>query len=152
MKRTFLKLAAAIAVAGILGGCATGMKYDQVAAGMPSLKAGQGRVYFLRSSSMFGAAVQPDVKLNGEVVGASKPGGFFFVDRPAGNYTASAATETEKVATFVLQAGETKYLRTSPSIGLLVGRVVVELEIPEKAKAELPSLSYTGDAPKTASK
>ena len=152
MKRNFLKLAAALAVTSLLAACATGIKYEQAAASMPSLKAGQGRVYFLRSSSMVGAAIQPDIKLNGDVVGTSKPGGFFYVDRPAGNYTASAATETEKVATFVLQAGETKYLRTSPSLGLLVGRIVVELETPEKAKAELPSLSYTGAESKTAAK
>lgn len=153
MKRTFLKLAGAALVGAVLAGCAaSGMKYDQVASGMPSLKPGQGRIYFLRSSSIVGAAVQPDIKLNGQVVGTSKPGGFFYVDRPAGSYTASAATETEKVATFSLQGGETKYLRTYPSIGILVGRIVVELETPEKAKAELPSLSYTGADAKTASK
>jgi hypothetical protein len=77
-------------------------------------------------------------------VGTSKPGGFFFVDRPAGNYSAAASTETEKTLSFVLDAGETKYLRTSPAFGLLVGRVVIDLETPEKARAELPSLSYTG--------
>ena len=70
------------------------------------------------------------------------------MDRPAGNYVASASTETEKSASFVLESGETKYVRTSPAIGLLVGRVIVELETAEKAKAELASLSYTGAAAK----
>ncbi|MDR2154837.1 MAG: DUF2846 domain-containing protein [Burkholderiaceae bacterium] len=113
---------------------------------IPTLKSGQGRVYFLRSSSIVGVAIQPDVRLNGEVVGTSKSGGFFFVDRPAGNYLAAASTETEKTLSFSLAAGETKYLRMSPSIGLLVGRIVINLETPEKAKEELPSLSYTGTA------
>lgn len=144
MKRTFLKLAAIALVAG-LAGCASGVKHQDMASSIPSLKAGQGRVYFLRSSSMFGAAVQPDIRLNNEVVGASKPGGFFFVDRPAGNYMASATTETEKAASFVLQPGETKYLRTSPAMGLLVGRIVISIEEAAKAQAELASLSYTGD-------
>lgn len=144
--KAILKLATAATMVAVLAGCAaSGAKYDEVASSMPSLKADQGRVYFLRSSSMVGAAVQPDIRLNGEVVGTSKPGGFFYVDRTAGNYTASTSTETEKSASFSLAAGETKYLRTSPSIGLLVGRIVVELETPEKAKAELPSLSYTGE-------
>jgi hypothetical protein len=97
---------------------------------------------------MFGAAIQPDLRLNGEVVGESKPGGFFFVDRPAGKYVASASTETEKTLSFVLDTGETKYVRSSPSLGLLVGRVVLELETPEKANEELPGLSYTGDSMK----
>ena len=84
---------------------------------MPGLKAGQGRIYFLRSSSMFGAAVQPEIRLNGQVVGQSKPGGFFYVDRAAGTYSATTATETENAASFKLDSGEIKYLRTSPSMG-----------------------------------
>jgi uncharacterized protein (DUF2141 family) len=145
MKRTFLKLAGMAAIAILLVGCAaSGAKYQDMATSMPNLKAGQGRIYFFRSSSIVGAAIQPEIRLNGQVVGHSKPGGFFYVDRPAGNYAATAATETEKSASFSLQAGETKYLRTSPSLGVLVGRIVVELESPDKAKAELPSLSYTG--------
>lgn len=144
MRRTFLKLAVLAASAALLAGCATGMKHEQMAASMPSLKAGQGRIYFLRSSSPMGAAVQPDIRLNGAVVGSSKPGGFFYLDRPAGNYVASASTETEKTVSFALQPGETKYIRSSISMGFLVGRAVLELETPEKAKAELDSLSYTG--------
>jgi len=91
-----------------------------------------------------GAAIQPDIRLNGQVIGASKPGGFFFVDRPAGNYVASASTETEKTVSFTLQPGETKYIRSSIGFGIVAGRAVLEPETPEKAKAELGSLSYTG--------
>jgi len=52
----------------------------------------------------------------------------------------------------VLDSGETKYVRSSPSMGLMVGRVVLELKTPEKAKEDLSSLSYTGDQVKTAAK
>ena len=144
MRRGFLKLALAASTAALLAGCATGIKHDQMASGMPSLKSGEGRIYFFRSNSIVGAAVQPDIRLNGQVVGTSKPGGFFYVDRPAGNYLASTSTETEKTLSFTLQAGETKYIRSSPSFGVMVGRIVLEPETPEKAKAELGSLSYTG--------
>jgi hypothetical protein len=139
----FVATCAAIAITAIASGCASGPKYSEVASSMPALKAGEGRIYFFRSGSMMGAAIQPDIKLNGQVVGQSKPGGYFYVDRPAGTYVASASTETEKTASFKLDAGETKYLRSSPSFGLLVGRIVIELESPEKATAELPSLSLT---------
>ncbi len=37
-------------------------------------------------------------------------------------------------------------------MGLMVGRVVLELETPEKAKADLASLSYTGDVVKAPAK
>lgn len=145
MRRTILKFAGLAVIAAILGGCAAGgAKYQEVASSMATLKPGEGRIYFFRSSSFVGAAIQPEIRLNGKVVGMSKPGGFFYVDRPAGTYTAATSTETEKSASFALQPGETKYLRTSPSIGLLIGRIVIEIESPEKAKAELPSLSYTG--------
>ena len=143
MKRTFLKFALAAAAAAVLAGCASGVKHSEMASSIPSIQAGQGRVYFFRSSSMVGAAVQPEIRLNGTVVGTSQPGGFFYVDRPAGNYTAAASTETEKTLSFTLQAGETKYVRSSMSMGLLVGRAVLDLETPEKARAELASLSYT---------
>ncbi len=145
MRRSFLKLAGmAMAVTALAGCAASGARYDQVASSMPSLKAGEGRVYFFRASSMVGAAVQPDIRLDGAVVGESKPGGFFYVDRPAGSHVASSATETEKVVTFVLEPGESKFVRSSISMGLVVGRVVLELEAPEKARTELASLAYTG--------
>ncbi|MFP3754401.1 DUF2846 domain-containing protein [Cupriavidus sp. SIMBA_020] len=152
MKRVVRLALTGMALSFLMAGCASGVKHSEMASSIPSLKSGEGRVYFLRSASMFGAAVQPDLRLNNEVVGESKPGGFFFVDRPAGKYVASAATETEKTLSFVLDSGETKYVRSSPSMGLMVGRVVLELETPEKAKEDLASLSYTGDQVKTAAK
>ncbi|SFD02323.1 Protein of unknown function [Cupriavidus sp. OV038] len=152
MKRVVRLALTGMALSFLMAGCASGVKHSEMASSIPSLKSGEGRVYFLRSASMFGVAVQPDLRLNNEVVGESKPGGFFFVDRPAGKYVASAATETEKTLSFVLDSGETKYVRSSPSMGLMVGRVVLELETPEKAKEDLSSLSYTGDQVKTAAK
>ena len=91
-----------------MAGCAVGPKFDEVASAMPTMKAGGGHIYFLRSGLMVGAAIQPDIKLDGEIVGSSKPGSFFYLDRPAGNYLVSTATETEKTASFVLNAEETK--------------------------------------------
>jgi hypothetical protein len=152
MKRVVRLAATGMALSFLMAGCASGVRHSEMASSIPSLKSGEGRVYFLRSASMLGAAVQPDLRLNNDVVGESKPGGFFFVDRPAGKYVAAAATETEKTLSFVLDSGETKYVRNSPSMGLMVGRVVLELETPEKAKEDLASLSYTGDQVKTAAK
>jgi hypothetical protein len=85
MRRTILKLAGIAAIAAVLGGCAaSGAKFQEMAGSMPSLKPGEGRIFFLRSSSIVGAAIQPEIRLNGQVVGQSKPGGFFYVDRAAG--------------------------------------------------------------------
>lgn len=142
MKRR-IALASLIAAATLFAGCASGPKYAEIAKSIPTLKSGDGRIYFFRSDSMFGAAIQPEIRLNGVVVGNSKPGGFFYVDRPAGNYVGAASTETEKTLSFALAAGETKYVRTSPSFGVLVGRINLELEDPKKAQAEIETLSFT---------
>lgn len=92
MKGVLRALASAIGITVLMAGCASGVKYSEMASTIPTIKQDQGRVYFFRSSSLIGAALQPDIKLNSEVVGQSKPGGFFFVDRPAGKYVVSTAT------------------------------------------------------------
>jgi hypothetical protein len=108
VKRRLVLAATAALCAAFASGCATtGGTFHELSASVPAVKPGEGRIYFFRSSSMFGAAIQPDIRLNGQVVGTSKPGGFFFVDRPAGSYVASTATETEKNVTFTLDPGET---------------------------------------------
>jgi hypothetical protein len=136
---------AALAFAAVMtAGCASGPKYSEIAQTIKPPKAGDGRVYFFRSGSMVGAAVQPDIRLNDVVVGTSKPGGFFYVDRPAGSYVGAASTETEKTLSFTLAAGETKYVRTAPSFGVMVGRVNLTLEDPVAAQAEIEKLSFTG--------
>src|SRR5207249_10033828 len=84
----------------VLSGCATGAKYTEVASTLPPLAPSQGRIYFYRPSA-FGAAVQPDINLNSQKVGTAKPHGFYFVDRPPGNYEVTAApdTDTERPST-----------------------------------------------------
>jgi Protein of unknown function (DUF2846) len=139
-------------VALVATGCASGPQYKEVASSIPTLKEAQGRIYFYRSNSMFGAALQPSINLNGEQVGQSKPGGFFFVDEPAGQYVVSTATETEKTVSFKLDAGETKYVKTSVGFGLLVGRVIPSLESADEATKNLDDLHYTGAPTTSASK
>lgn len=127
-----------------LTGCATGIKHKDMEAAIPALKAEQGRIYFFRSASMLGAAIQPSIKLDGTVVGESKPGGFFYVDSQVGNHQAVCTTEVDKKLTFTLDNGEVKYIKTTIGFGLLVGRIIPELVSPEEAKKELPDLSFTG--------
>jgi hypothetical protein len=141
MKLTKLIL---IAAALILTGCASGVKHKDMAAAIPSMKADQGRVYFLRSSSMVGAAIQPEIKMDGAVVGQSQPGGFFFVDAKPGSHEVMTTTEVEKKLTFTLDRGEVKYVKTTIGFGLVAGRVIPELVSAEEANKELPDLSYTG--------
>lgn len=141
-----MKVLKLFAVAGVmfLAGCASGPKMAEVQSSIPVLAADKGRIFFYRSSSMMGAALQPDIYLNGKVVGTSKPGGFFYTDVPAGNYTVSTTTEVQKDLTFTLAPKEVKYVKTSVSFGVLVGRVQPELSPASEGEKEIATLSYTG--------
>jgi hypothetical protein len=143
MRSVFAFLVSA-AAAALVSGCATGVPYSSMASSIPPLKDGEGRIFFYRSASRVGAALTPELRLNGAVVGKSQAGGFFFVDRPAGTYQAAATTEVEKTLSLSLDEGEIKYVRASPSLGVMVGRIVLELEAPQKAKSELTGLRFAG--------
>src|SRR5437867_2668269 len=52
-----------------LTGCASGVKYKDMASSIPALQAEKGRIYFFRSASMLGAALQPSIMLDGVQVG-----------------------------------------------------------------------------------
>jgi hypothetical protein len=136
----------AILAAGLLlAACASGPKYADMKSSIPPLASDKGRIYFYRSSSMAGGAIQPHVVLNGETVGSSKPGGFFYVDRAPGNYEATCSTEVERKATFVLAAGQERFIKTSISMGLLGGHVTPELVDNAIGQTALQGLHYSPD-------
>ena len=82
--------------------CATGPKYSVIKDSFSLLKPDEGRIYFYRTGNPFGSGIQPGVTLNGEKVGDSIPGGFFFIDRPPGNYEVMLSTEVERKLSFTL--------------------------------------------------
>jgi hypothetical protein len=119
-----------------LAGCASGPPFKEVSASFPALAPDKGRIFFYRPSAA-GAAVKPDVNLNGQVVGSSVSHGFFFVDRPAGDYKVSTTTEVEKTLTFHLDRGQTRYVRLNISMGFMVGHVYPTLAEPDVGKKEI---------------
>jgi Protein of unknown function (DUF2846) len=133
-----------LGIVALLGACASGPKYAEMKSKIPVVKSGEGRIYVFRDS-IFGAAIQPKVYLNGGEVGASKANGFFYVDRPAGEYKMANQTEVERSLTFVLEPGETKYVRSSISFGLIAGRANFELAPAAEAQKAIEGLSYTGN-------
>jgi len=142
MKTTRILSAAIIVL--LLAACATGPKYAEVRGAIPPLAADQGRIYFYRSANMFGSGIQPVVMLNGEKVGDSVPGGFFFIDRKPGNYEVLLSTEVERKLTFTLVSGQEQYVRMSVTLGVIVYRVFPELVDAATGMSEIKDLSYTG--------
>lgn len=128
----------------LLTSCASPRGLDEPPLQIPALKPGYGRVYFTRPADYVGSAIQPEIRMNNEVVGRSVPGGFSYVDRPPGKYAVTTATEVENAVTFQLAAGETKYIKTSVSAGILVGHVTPTLEFPEQGQSDISQLRYVG--------
>jgi hypothetical protein len=143
--KTLIRVALLMTLA-FLSACASGPKHAEIASSIPGLKPTEGRVYVYRSNSMLGAAIQPKVMVNGKAAGESKPGGFFFVDLPAGPVEIATSTEVEKKLTFVLDPGQTRYVRTSIGFGVMVGRVYPELVDPAAGAKEVTETSYIGTA------
>jgi len=144
MKR-FIKFFILISLAISMSACATGAKFTEVQPDLVSEKQEHGRIFFYRSSSL-GAALQPDVLLNGEKVGEAISWGFFYVDRPAGTYTCVTSTEVKRKVSFTLEEGKTRFVRFSTSIGFFVGHVYGELVDESIGMSEIKDCHYIGQA------
>lgn len=126
-----------------LSSCAAGLKFTQLNPNIAPRDAEVGRIFFYRPSS-FGAALRPDVLLNGEKVGEAISWGFFYVDRPPGNYEVVTSTEVKRKVSFVLEKGQTRFVRFSPSFGFFVGHVYGELVDQDVGLSEIQGCKYTG--------
>lgn len=85
--------------------------------------------------------------LNGEKVGEAISWGFFYVDRPPGNYEVVTSTEVKRKLTFVLEKGQTRFVRFSTSFGFFVGHVYGELVDENVGLSEIQESRYTGGEP-----
>lgn len=137
-----LKTAAILVSALLLAACASGPKFAEVKSSFPPLAANQGRIFFYRTTAGGGFAVQPSIMLNGQKVGDSQPGGFFYVDRPPGAYEVLCSTEVKGTTNLVLTAGQVRYVKTNISMGFFVGHVTPELIDPEEGAVAIEKLHY----------
>ena len=126
-----------------LAGCASGPKYAEGADSITQPDAEMARIYIYRTT-VLGAAVQPDVKLNDEVVGKATAKGFFYVDVEPGNYRVMTSTEVDRHLSLVMEAGQTRYVRLNISMGFFVGHVYPELVDNAVGAVEIEECSYTG--------
>jgi hypothetical protein len=139
LRSAFAKAIAAISFM-LLWGCASGPNLGSMESLLKPPQVGQGRIYIYRESA-FGAAVQPQVFLNGEPVGRATPGGVYLIDRPPGRYSVSVQTEVENTASFELAAGQAQYVRLDISMGLLAARVKPVVVDPQAGASEAGKLS-----------
>lgn len=127
----------------LLAACtASGPRYADTKQSIPPLTEGKGRIYFYRAGGVFGSALQPPIALNGEVIGRSQPAGFFYVDRPPGNYEAACPTELTLKVKFVLESGQERYVKTLLTTEVIQAHLEPALVDPAVAKKEMVKLHY----------
>jgi hypothetical protein len=139
ISRLLLPVMLALAITG----CASGPQYKVLHATEPPIGSGQGRIYIYRTSAL-GAAVQPDVDVNGEAVGSAVSHGYFFIDRPPGNYEISTTTEVKRSLSLTLEPAQTRYVRLNIGMGFFVGHVWPELRDNAVAEQEISDCHYIG--------
>ncbi len=127
----------------LLAACASGPQFSQMEGSLPALSADNGRIFVYRST-VLGAAIQPSVKINGDVVGSAVPRGFFYVDRSPGDYEITTVTEVTRTLSLHLDAGQTRYVRLGISMGFFVGHVYPELVDDAVGASEIKELHYIG--------
>lgn len=136
MKTWARLMLAATAAALLLSGCA-GPRYAEVASRIPPLEHDNGRVYFYQIASVAGeAAAQPAILVDGRKVGRSKPGRFFFVDRPKGTVSLAMAAQDQALSV-ALAAGQTQYVRVDIEGGKQVLRIEASEEAAQQSMADL---------------
>ena len=128
-----------------LAGCATsGPRFDETRASAVPVQKDLARIYFYRPGKFMGSAIQPAVEVDGVKVGDAVPGGYFYIDEPAGTHEISTTTETKEYIKVAVKPGDTRYVRLEADWGYVVGRVTPVLVWPEQGLSEIQDLHYVG--------
>jgi hypothetical protein len=108
----------------LLQGCVSMPNFPEYAKRLPPPMQAEGRIWFYRQSRFVGSGIQLSVLLNGEKIGKAKPGGYFYVDRSAGNYVVTCETEQINECRLVLTPQSTKYVRLTMGMGVWIAQIV----------------------------
>ena len=104
----------------------------------PPVAAGLSRIYLYRESGFMGAAVSPDVMIDGTPTGGeAHQGTYFYIDRAPGTYIISTSTEKDESTSVTVAAGQPLYVKLPISMGLFVGHVIPEVVDPAIAASEI---------------
>jgi len=128
-------------------GCTTGPGYNSVKDTFPPPVADTGRIFVYRDA-VYNPKKTPAVLLNGEEVGLSKTQGFFYVDRPAGEYKIEISGESGPPVSFTLDRGQTVYVRISLHSNLVINHQYPEIVDAATAQREIVFCKYAGSQPK----
>ena len=143
--KALTKLSTIIILAFLLFGCAiSGAKFSEMKNSFGELSPDTGRIIIYRKTVM-GAIIRPEVSVNGETVGKAVPRGFFFIDRPAGNYEIKTSPEVERLLFLTLEQGQIRYVRLNLSMGFFKCYIYPELIENEVGESEIQNMRYIGE-------
>jgi hypothetical protein len=114
--------ASATAMLLIAANCAPPPPTSLVA--IPSIAAGDARLWFYRDGAPYEAQQRPYLRLNGQIAGISEPNGAFYRDVPPGHYSVTVdsylGTNFDQFTEIDLSAGQETYVEVL-SQGMYVG-------------------------------
>jgi len=106
---------------------------------LPPIAKGQGRVFVYRGSS-FGAAVQPEVRIDNIPVGTSQGMGFIYSDQPAGSHEVSLMTEWKHKNAVSVIDGQNSFVECMILPGFFVGQIVPNQVDAARGEAKIQGL------------
>jgi hypothetical protein len=126
----------AVAVVALIAGCAATRTTQSAAPrAQPPLADGDGRIYFYRTT-FHALSVQPEITVDGEVVGKAVPNAYFFVDRKAGSRVIATTTEPDRSVTLTLESAHTRYVRLDFSVSWFLQAHINPVRIDNAIAAE----------------
>jgi len=108
---------------------------------LPALAADTGRIVFYRDA-ILSPQKRPALLLNDAEIGATQSRSFFYVDRPAGNFTVTISGETAAPLTFTLVKGKTAYVRINVHSTPVSSELYPSLVDAATAARELTACNY----------
>ena len=107
-----------------ISGCsATGSKFVKPKAPTKN----KGMLYVYRPSSLFGAGMYYDVRVDGKVIGTVRNGGYIAKELSLGKKTLSAKTEAVTSIPIIIRKNQTTCVKAGIGLGVLVGRATLKV-------------------------
>lgn len=135
--------------AAILSGCAaSGAKLSTIESTFSEISSSEGRVYFYRTYSTFGAGMRPTIFVDGKPVGKSIPGGVFYKDLPEGNHAVTIDAQIypgQSSLQLNVEPKETTYVKTWIGASGFGGRTNMAVVGEGEGNSAINDLSFTGN-------
>ena len=145
-----------VALSALLA-CSTGTPYAQVAAQLPTLPPGYGRIMVYMTTDTEMPTFHPDIAIDGKEIGKIGSGTFFHMDVPAGLHQVGIFTDehlagfgnqgvTDPVSLEVM-SGTTSYVQVGVLVTVGMVKVVLTPESTADAQRDLSNLYQVAPVP-----